>query len=87
MVLERGQERTFDGLPNSTQYRNSMGFQCLDDTVEDQTDTYCGDEKANDAGNGINPHLAQFGQKLARISQAQVRHKHGGDDGRHYGDK
>jgi hypothetical protein len=42
------------------QSRNSMGFQCLDDAVEDQTNAYCRDKEADDAGNGINPHRTQL---------------------------
>ena len=46
--------------PPLMQGRNAMGFQCLDDAVKDQSDTHCGDEEADDAGNGIDPHRPQF---------------------------
>ena len=69
------------------QGRNAMGFQCLDDAVKDQSDTHCGDEEADDAGNGIDPHRPQFLSKLASISQTQIRHEHRGQDGCHDGGK
>ena len=37
----------------------AMSFQCLDDAVEDQGDTDCGNEEADDAGDGIYPHHTQ----------------------------
>jgi hypothetical protein len=41
-----------------------MGLQGLDDAVKDQNDTHCGNEDADDASNGINPHCTQFFGKL-----------------------
>ncbi len=41
-----------------------MGFQCLDDAVEDQSDTHCGNEEAYNEGNGINPHPRNLSESL-----------------------
>ena len=42
------------------QRRNSVGLECLDNAVEDQSNPDCGDKEADDADNGINPHRTQF---------------------------
>src|SRR5262249_17730461 len=39
---------------------NAIGLQCLDDAIEDQTDTHCRDEEANNPGDGINPPRTQW---------------------------
>jgi len=67
------------------QVRHSVRFQRFDDAIENQRDSDCRDEEADDARDGIDPHRAQCLRKPARVVQAKVRHEHrrndGGDDG------
>ena len=63
------------------QIRDAVRLQRFDDAVKNQSDAFCGNEKTDDASNGVNPHRTQFMRELFRIDQTQIRDEHRDDDG------
>lgn len=54
------------------QIRDAVRLQRFDDAVKNQSDAYCGNEKTDDASNGVNPHRTQFMRELSHRSDTNT---------------
>ena len=60
IVRNEIRDKSRDRPARSVQGGEAVRFQHFDDAVDDQADTDCRNEEADDARRGIDPHHAQF---------------------------